>query len=62
FDGKNVTHIFDFKKDILLQNNELDALINTEEVQDMVAYLKAYIQQYVERMNSDNLTVSNEHQ
>ena len=46
------------EKDILLQNNELDALINTEEVQDMVAYLKAYIQQYVERMNSDNLTVN----
>lgn len=57
FDGTNVTNIYDFKKDRLLQHDIKDTLLDTQEVQDMLGYLKAYLQQYVDRMNADALTI-----
>lgn len=57
FDGQHITHIYDFRQDRLLQNDLLNELQSSPEVQDMLNYLKAYIQQYINRMIDNQLTV-----
>lgn len=57
YDGLKITGIYDFVKDNLLRTNLVDMLVDNKEVQDMVLYLKAYIQQYIDCMNTDALTI-----
>ena len=52
FDGKQVTALYNYQADPLLQN----PLDPTQAPEDMVRYLKAYIQQYIQRMISNKLT------
>ncbi len=57
FDGEKTTALYDFVADPLLQDNRLSELSNNPEAQDMECYLKAYIQQYINRMVRNKLTV-----
>ena len=52
FDGKQVTALYNYQADPLLQN----PLDPTQAPEDMVRYLKAYIQQYIHRMIANQLT------
>jgi phosphoglycerol transferase MdoB-like AlkP superfamily enzyme len=54
FDGKNTTALYHFKKDKALKNNLMNQLPDT--VQSMSRSLKAFIQQYNNRMVENNLT------
>jgi phosphoglycerol transferase MdoB-like AlkP superfamily enzyme len=54
FDGQKSVELYDFRNDIYLSNNLVDQLPDT--VQSMERILKAYIQQYNNRMVDDNLT------
>jgi phosphoglycerol transferase MdoB-like AlkP superfamily enzyme len=54
FDGKRSVELYDFRNDIYLSKNLVDQLPDT--VQSMETVLKAYIQQYNNRMVDDNLT------
>ncbi|HTH56422.1 MAG TPA: LTA synthase family protein [Cyclobacteriaceae bacterium] len=54
FDGKNVVSLYQFKQDRFLKNNLVDELPDT--VQSMSLSLKAFIQQYNNRMVENNLT------
>ncbi len=54
FDGAKPTALFDFKKDKFLKTNLLDQLPDT--VQNLELSLKAFIQQYNNRMVDNNLT------
>jgi len=54
FDGKKSVELYDFKNDLLLSNNLVGQLPDT--VRSMETVLKAYIQQYNNRMVDDNLT------
>ena len=55
FDGKQVTALYNYQADPLLQN----PLDPTQAPEDMVRYLKAYIQQYIQRMIGNKLTTEN---
>ncbi len=55
FDGHRTTGLYDFKSDRRLRNNLSSQLPDT--VAAMESYLKAFIQQYNNRMVDDNLTV-----
>ena len=55
FDGQQVTALYDYKADPLLQH----PLDNTQAPEEMVRYLKAYIQQYIHRMIENKLTTEN---
>lgn len=55
FDGKQVTALYNYQADPLLQN----PLDPTQAPEDMVRYLKAYIQQYIHRMIANQLTTEN---
>ena len=55
FDGKQVTALYNYQADPLLQN----PLDPTQAPKDMVRYLKAYIQQYIQRMIGNKLTTEN---
>ncbi|HZY81337.1 MAG TPA: sulfatase-like hydrolase/transferase [Cyclobacteriaceae bacterium] len=55
FDGQRSVELYDFKKDIYLKENLVNTLPDT--VQSMETVLKAYIQQYNNRMVDDNLTM-----
>lgn len=54
FDGKKSVELYDFRNDIYLSKNLVNDLPDT--VQSMESVLKAYIQQYNNRMVDDNLT------
>ncbi len=54
FDGSKSTALFDFKSDVFLKKNLLSTLPDT--VSNMETKLKAFIQQYNNRMVDDNLT------
>ncbi len=54
FDGQKSVELFDFRNDIYLSKNLVNQLPDT--VQSMERVLKAYIQQYNNRMVDDNLT------
>ena len=53
FDGKEVTAAYNFMKDSMLHKDIKDEC----DTEDMVQYLKAYIQQYIHRMKENRLTV-----
>ena len=55
FDGTKSTALYDFKKDLRLQNNLLPQL--PDQVAKMEIKLKALIQQYNNRMVDDDLTI-----
>lgn len=55
FDGQKSVELYDFRNDIYLSNNLVSQLPDT--VQSMERVLKAYIQQYNNRMVDDNLTM-----
>ncbi|KAA6346386.1 Lipoteichoic acid synthase 1 [termite gut metagenome] len=57
FDGKKTTAVYRFKTDILLKENILEE-IDVSVRQKMEDELKAIIQQYMERMVNNELTVS----
>jgi putative salt-induced outer membrane protein YdiY len=52
FDGKEVTAVY-AENDKLLKNN----LVGTVNVDETVTFLKAFIQQYMSRMNENRLVV-----
>jgi hypothetical protein len=52
FDGKEVTAVY-AENDKLLKNN----LVGTANVDETVTFLKAFIQQYMSRMNENRLVV-----
>lgn len=58
FDGKQATAFYDYQSDSLLKNNLLGTF--PEKQVQMETTLKAIIQQYMERMNSDNIVVKDE--
>lgn len=53
FDGNDVRGVYAFKTDPLLQHN----LVGSTDVSSMECELKAIIQQYMQRMNGNNLVV-----
>lgn len=55
FDGQKSVELYDFKNDLLLSKNLVNQLPDT--VRSMETVLKAYIQQYNNRMVDDNLTM-----
>lgn len=59
FDGEQVVEVYDFREDKELKENN-KGTIEPERIAPMVDYLKAYIQQYIHRMVSDELTVKRE--
>lgn len=56
FDGMRSVGLYDFRNDRMLSNNLLTQLPDT--VQSMETELKAFVQQYKNRMVDDNLTIS----
>jgi len=54
FDGERSVGLYDFRNDRLMLNNQLKALPDT--VKSMEIELKAFLQQYKNRMVDDNLT------
>src|SRR5690606_17478458 len=56
-DGNRSSELFDIRKDRLLKNNIINTLPGTQE--EMERKLKAFIQQYNNRMIDNKLTVSN---
>lgn len=56
FDGKTVTHAFNYRRDPLLQSDILSSM-----PKDTLSYMenktKAVIQQYMQRMNTNNLVI-----
>ena len=57
FDGQEPTHLYSYAHDRLLQNDLLNQRKDDEEVQRMLRYTKAYIQQYYTRMIDNSLTI-----
>ncbi len=57
FDGAKSIALFDFVEDPQLQHNRIAELDSIPEAQDMERYLKAYQQQYINRIIHDQLTV-----
>jgi hypothetical protein len=53
FDGEQVRAIYDYQHDAMLQNN----LANQLNTKDMETYIRAYIQQYIYRLTTNQLTV-----
>ena len=56
FDGKKVCATYNYQNDPMLQDNIAEET-NTEE---METYLRAYIQQYIYRLISNQLTIDNQ--
>ena len=57
FDGQQLTAVYNFQDDRRLQHNQIEQMADDPEVQAMLAYLKAYIQQYISRMVENRLTI-----
>ena len=55
FDGKEMRAVYNYQNDSMLQNNLANQLNTT----DMEIYLRAYIQQYIYRLTTNQLTVDN---
>lgn len=55
FDGKEVTGLYNFREDRLLEHN-LKERADEPAAQDMLRYLKATVQQYIHRMKENKLT------
>ena len=58
WDGNMITGVYNHQIDPLLQHNI--AHLPSKEAESMVTYLQAYIQQYVNRMIDNRLTIENE--
>lgn len=58
FDGEKMAHLYCYPTDRMLENDLLPEHENDAEVQDMLRYMKAYIQQYLTRMIDNDLTPS----
>lgn len=58
YDGKIITGLFDLKNDPMLNNNVLNSSPETKE--NMTRRVRAYLQQYNNRMIEDRLTVKND--
>lgn len=58
YDGKIITGLFDLKNDPMLNNNILNSAPETKE--NMTRRVRAYLQQYNNRMIEDRLTVKND--
>ena len=56
FDGKEPTHLYCYTHDRLLQHDLLPEQRDDEKVQQMLRYMKAYVQQYYTRMITNRLT------
>ena len=54
FDGKSAVGMYDFKKDRLLKENIIEKVPQQHEMEH---FLKAIIQQYMQRMNTDQITI-----
>jgi arylsulfatase A-like enzyme len=54
FDGKSAVGMYDFKKDRLLKENIIEKVPQQHEMEH---FLKAVIQQYMQRMNTDQITI-----
>jgi phosphoglycerol transferase MdoB-like AlkP superfamily enzyme len=54
FNGKEVTDVYNLKNDPLQKHN----LVNQEDIQDKEEFMKAFIQQYINRMRNDELTLN----
>lgn len=57
FDGQQLTAVYNFQNDRRLQHNQIEQMADNPEVQAMITYLKAYIQQYISRMVENRLTI-----
>lgn len=57
FDGQQLTAVYTLQDDRLLQHNRIEQMADDPEVQAMLTYLKAYIQQYISRMVENRLTI-----
>jgi phosphoglycerol transferase MdoB-like AlkP superfamily enzyme len=55
FDGMQVSAVYDFRNDSLLTNN----IAKEVDVEDEQRYLRAFIQQYINRLTTNQLTVDN---
>lgn len=55
WDGQEVTGVYNYQQDPLLQQQLSDT--SCPEVEPMLTYLKAYIQQYIDRMITNELTI-----
>lgn len=59
FDGQQTTALYNYLADPCLRQNILDEQANLQtETDEMLLYLKAYIQQYITRMINNDLTIS----
>lgn len=56
YDGTETTGIYNFQEDRLMRENRVEEYCESEEAKAMEKYLKAFIQQYIERMIDDRLT------
>lgn len=54
FDGKTTIGMYNFKNDRLLQHNQKGNVLQQSEMEH---FLKAIIQQYMQRMNTDQITI-----
>ena len=57
FDGQELTAVYCYAEDPLLQTNRLADLGQRREVQEMLTYLRAYIQQYISRLTTNKMTI-----
>lgn len=57
FDGQALTAVYDYTADPLLLTNHIADLGQTPEVQQMLTYLRAYIQQYISRLTTNRMTI-----
>ena len=55
FDGKEMRAVYNYQHDAMLRNN----IANQLNTKDMEIYLRAYIQQYIYRLTTNQLTVDN---
>lgn len=55
WDGERVTGVYDYQQDPMLRDN-IAGKVEDERIAPMVDYLKGYIQQYIHRMITDQLT------
>ena len=55
FDGRNMCAVYDYENDPRLTQN----ILGTVNIEDEEKFLRAYIQQYIYRLTTNQLTVDN---
>ncbi len=53
FDGSNIRAVYNYQNDLMLQHN----IANTTDIQSQETYLRTYIQQYIYRLTTNQLTI-----